>query len=162
MRFLRLLVLVLALATLSAPAFAEDVPALGNLRMILVNGLTSFDTLALPAVRLESCEVTTPVDWIVGHCGVASGSAFTVTTAAGEATTIPLRKLDYFMKPQRQLGAVHEYHYTGDWTKVVNGVTLASEAKLVVWYYTSAPNDVRGFLEITKYNVSQSFQGARE
>jgi len=155
---------LLAAATLaffSLAASADPVPPLGPVKLVLLKDLSTFPAFDLAPVPLKDCEVTTPADWRVVRCLVDG----TRSVALGiDGQTFTLKKFAYFYKPMiRTADAWNEYHYTGDWTTTVNGVTLTSEATLLVWYTDTAPNDLRGHLSLAKYtSVAHALQGQRQ
>jgi hypothetical protein len=138
---------------------AASVPALGDLRIVLIEGLERFQRIDLGAISAQSCLASSAMDSLrIVECGLPSSTRFDVRLPDGTMSGFALDKLTYFDQAASGGARKHEYHYSGPWTRTVDGVTLTATARLVLALDTRRPTDIRGFLQLDGYDLKWPLQ----
>lgn len=115
----------------------------------LVGGVLKRETFDFsPGTLVDCVRKSVLAELTTFNCGLEK--AVMTATDGGRTISIPFERLWVRYQSHRG-GPFHEFVFTGRY----EGEGMSSDARLVLWYYTSAPKDLHGSLSLTRYGVTQ-------
>jgi hypothetical protein len=151
-RFFSLVTILISLS-----ASADVLPTyLKALKGVVLNDLLRTSAFTFAPGTLKKCARKEVVDMVVFDCSTDGVSA-TVTDGA-DSRTFEFTELKVWFKYHKDYGHFNEYTFKGNWRGNADTMALTSPIRLVLWYQRSAPEQVKGFLEMTSFGVTRSIQ----
>lgn len=145
---------------ISIPGFSADpLPTyLKSLKGVVVNDLVKTSPFEFTPGTLKTCVRKEVVDTVLFDCSV-DGTSATVKDGA-DARTFEFTSVRAWFRHTTAIGNFAEYTFVGHYRGIADTTALTSPVRMVLWYAKTAPDRVKGYLELTDYGVSRPIQAA--